>query len=116
MNEVSILLAFAGLASPLTAFICFRKGKPRLALMGAASLPAAATILVIGRIDLADSTGGFEDLGKVLGYVLLMVLVAGTLAIPSLVGAARIALPNSRWASRYSDAKKDAARARFPNA
>ncbi len=102
-----LLLAGATFASPVTAAVCFWKGKRVLGLMGAAALPAAGLIFILANNAVADSDGGLEDniaFGVFIAMALMLV-IAG-LAIPSFFGAVRLARPNSRWASKRYDEDK----------
>jgi len=108
-----LLLAGATFASPVTAAVCFWKGKWVRGLMGAVALPAAGFISITANNELAKSDGGLQDLGAGIGAVMALMLVIAVGAIPSLFGAVRLALPNSRWASaRYDEDKMNRALAR----
>ena len=101
-----LLLAGATFASPVTAAVCFWKGKRVLGLMGAVALPAAGLIFVLANNALAKSDGGLQDLGTEGGAAMALMLVTAVLAIPSLFGAVRLARPNSTWASKRYDEDK----------
>ncbi len=114
MERGLLRLAAAAMASPFAAAVCFLKRKPFLGFLGAAALPAAAVVFLAGRNAMESSSGGLDDLGTALGYAMLMVAISGALAVPSLIGAMRLAHPRSRWASRrYSEETMAEATARF---
>ncbi len=108
-----LLLVGATFASPVTAAVCYLKGKRVLAVAGAATLPAAGLIFVLANNALAKSDGGLQDLGTEMGAAMALMLVSAVLAIPSLFGAVRLARPNSTWAlTRYDQDKMNTALAR----
>ena len=114
MEILVLLFAGAAIGSVLGAYLCWQKGKTNAALAGAVALPSAVVIFFLGRADLADSTGGLDDLGAAIGYALLMLLVAGGLGLISLIGAIRLARPDSPYAeTHYSPAEMERARERY---
>jgi len=112
-NIFWLLLAGATFASPVTAAVCYLKGKRVLALMGAATLPTAGFIFIAANNPLAKSDGGWEDLIAGIFAVMALMLVFAVGAIPSLFGAVRFARTNSTWAlTRYDEDKMNTALAR----
>lgn len=114
MEILALLFAGAAIGSVFGAYQSWQKGKANAALAGAVALPSALVIFFLGRADLADSSGGLDDLGDAIGYALLMLLVAGGLGLISLIGAIRLARPNSPYAEKhYSAEEMERARERY---
>ncbi len=125
-EDVERLLALVG-AAVLVALgfvgagiLCRWKGKPRLAWCGIGGVALAVTLE--GALAVVSDAGGRDrDPGEAMGIVVLWIFAdmvvlatASVLVLAAVVGAVRLAKPDSPWAARwYGQRKLALARRRF---
>ncbi len=111
MVALAALLVLGG--TPITALVCFWKGRPLMGWGAAATLPAVAVVFGVGVAWGRSQETSIDDFGAALLFgvfvLLLTAAVGGGLAIPSWVGALQLAHPDSTWARRWYDADRMAA-------